>query len=492
MTLSDRDRRTAALVFFALLLTYAYCFGGSGFSQNAQMSQARAIVERGSIAINGYNANTADLSHNNGRTYPNKPPGMSFLTAVPYALIHAVAGAPKDPLGLTFDLYLCTIAICGISGAALGMLMFLLAMRLGATPRRATVVALSIALGTPVFAYSTMLFLHVPSALLILVAFGIAAGLLRKPVLLAGVASGAATCINYLSIFAVIPIAILIAVRSHERRRDLLLFVAGGVPFALLLAAYQWAAFGSPMRTSIATTNPAFLTPGAFLGIFPGPKWEALFGITFSPYRGLFYIAPVLLLSIIGALGFSLTPARKRVMLTIAATFALFLLVNSSFNGWHGGYAIGPRYLIAVIPLLGLLLVDAHVPPRLFAVLAAISIALNFIVTVVDPQPPDGFRDPIRKYEIPAFLTGKALQNDAEVPEWIRTLYTGHTSTNRVASDEMLPFRHHPPGSPEGEWSSFNLGEMVFGAGNAASLIPLLAFWLVTGVVLVRRTREPA
>ena len=61
---------------------------------------------------------------------------------------------------------------------------------------------------------------------------------------------------------------------------------------------------------------------------------------------------------------------------------------------------------------------------------------------------------------------------DEKTP-WLQDFYTGHTSTNRVAPDEMLPFRKHAPGSPESEWASFNLGELLFGAGSFASLLPI-------------------
>ena len=35
-----------------------------------------------------------------------------------------------------------------------------------------------------------------------------------------------------------------------------------------------------------------------------------------------------------------------------------FLLMNVSFNGWHGGSSFGPRYLIPAIPFLALALVN--------------------------------------------------------------------------------------------------------------------------------------
>ncbi|HEV7767329.1 MAG TPA: hypothetical protein VGQ76_20170, partial [Thermoanaerobaculia bacterium] len=436
----------------------------------------RSLVERQRLDIDPYASNTADVSFHDGHVYSNKAPGLSFLTAVPYAVIHAVRGAPSNAIDLNIALYLCTVFVCGISGALIGVLLHNAALRHGTSPNAAFAIAMLIGLGTPLFAYSTMLFAHVPSALLLLVAWLLLDGTFERRPFLAGMAIGAATCINYLC--APIAIVLLLLLRS---RRDALRFVAGGVPFAIALAAYQLAAFGSPFRTSIATMNPAFIERGALLGIFHLPRLDALWGITFSPYRGLFYLAPILLVALAGIV------ASKR--WTIVAAFALLLLLNASFNGWHGGYAVGPRYLILVIPLLALGLTFLLPRARLIIVIAgAISLLFNIAVTAVDPQPPDILRDPIGRYALPSLIAGSVAENDEAVPPWIRGFYTGHTSTNRVAADEMLPFKSHAPGSTESEWASFNLGELIFGPGSLLSIVP----WLMIVALAVVTHRQRA
>lgn len=136
-------------------------------------------------------------------------------------------------------------------------------------------------------------------------------------------------------------------------------------------------------------------------------------GITFSPYRGLFYLSPILLLAIAGI--------RDCIA---GAAFAVLLLLNASFNGWFGGYAIGPRYLVAVVPLLALGLVHVSPRVRLLAIaFAAISILFNFAVTAVDPQPPDNVHDPIGRFAIPSLVTGNAVP-DPKAP-WLHDFYTG-------------------------------------------------------------------
>lgn len=461
-----RDR---AAVFFTLLFSYAYFFGGSGFNQNATFDLTRALVERQQLYIDEYAANTADVSFHAGHVYSNKAPGLAFAAAVPYAVFHAIHGAPRNAMELNLALYLCTVAICGVSGALIGVLLAMAARARGLPPD----IGLLAGLGTPLFAYSTMLFAHVPAALLVLVAYLN----LRKRPMLAGAAIGAATFVNYLC--APLVVLFLIGAPAADRpagsRRA---FLLGGLPFALALMAYQYAAFGSPFRTAIATTNPAFLDDARWLGVFALPRLDALWGVTFSPYRGLFYIAPLMLIAVVGIV-------RKRAW-TIAVAAVLTFLVNASFNGWHGGYSAGPRYVLQIVPLLALGLIEMHGRARLLTrVLAAVSLLFNFAVTAVDPQPPDLLRDPIGRYALPSLLTGRAL-GDEKTP-WLADFYTGHTSTNRIAPDELLQFRKHKPGSRESEWASFNLGELLTGPGSALSVVPWLAAVTLSWWLLRRR-----
>jgi len=478
------DRGVAASLFVTLFVGYAYFFGGSGFNQNATFALTRSLVERHRIDIDAYAGNTADVSLHGGHLYSNKLPGLSFLAAVPYALIYAAAGPPRTWLELTLALYGCTVLVCGAAGAAIGVLLFRMLRRRGAGAMSAAIAAFVAAFGTPLFAYSTMLFAHVPHALFVLLALDCVE---RERYVAAGAALGAAVLTFYFGI----PVAIVfVAVLLVQRRwRGAARMTLGALPFAIVIGVYQLAAFGSPFRTSIDTVSPAFRVRGALFGVLPGPSAEALIGITVSPFRGLFFIAPVLLLAIPGLVLMFRAGRRATALLIAAATVALIAL-NASFNGWHGGYTIGPRYLLGVVPLLMLAAHEAATRVRLiFAVLAAVSIVFNFAAAAVDPQPPDTLHDPLRRYELPALLFGGAGPDDAEVPIWIRQLYTGHTSTNRVAADELMPFSRHPVGSPANEWASFNLGEIIFGPGSAASLLPFALLMAIGITVTLRLTR---
>ncbi len=473
MSAAKTDRIAMWSLFAVILFSSAYFFGGSGFNQNATFAMTRAMVEHRELHIDRYAGNTADISRANGHIYSNKVPGLSFVTAVPYAALYILRGAPQTTLEATVDLYLCTIVVCGICAALIGVLLYGAARHRELPPQAAYSIALIAVLGTPLFAYATMLFPHVPSCLFALLAFLALDGTLRRNVAVAGAAVGAATLMHYLCALLVIVMFGFALATSRRRVRDALLFVAGGLPFALLLGWYQFAVFGSPLRTTVVSQNPGFITQGAWFGIFSLPRIEAFWGLTFSPFRGLFYIAPILLAA---AYGVVVMARRERAAaVTIAATTLLFLIVNSAFNVWHGSYTIGPRYSLPLVPLLALGLTYVHGRAKLlYGTFAALSLAFNIAVTAVDAQPPDTLRDPIGKYAIPALLTGSA-SDDPSMPPWIPALYTGHTSTNRVASDEIVAYQKRAPESRENEWASFNLGELFFGAGSFASILPWLA-----------------
>ena len=437
------DKHIAVGLFVLAAVTFSWFYGGAGWNQDAQFDLARALVERRTLSIDGYEANTGDVSTGvGGHRYINKAPGVSFLAAVPYALFR--------------NQWLCTAATCGLCGALIGPLLYLHGRRrYGATPRDALWISLAIMFGTIVFAYSTMLFAHVPAALFLL----LAVVLIERHPFAAGVAAGMATLCFYVCGAA----ALLLAIVFPNRR-----FIAGGAPFAFLLGLYQWACFGSPFRTAVEASTP-FTERGLLFGVLRRPQLQALINISVSPYRGLFFASPFLLFAL-----FALR--RRREDVAIAGIAALFFVVIASFNGWNGGWAFGPRYLLPIVPLLGIpMLAAARTAPRavraVWIAAALLSVAINFVATAVDPMPSGDVRDPIRRYLFPAFLHGR-------IPEETRRAFPWYAS--RRVDKVALPR------------DAANVGERVFGEGKRASVVPV-ALWLVAGsAVLLTLAREPS
>ncbi|HEX7151409.1 MAG TPA: hypothetical protein VF618_07980 [Thermoanaerobaculia bacterium] len=431
------DRRCALALFVLTLGASVYFYGGWGANQEANYALTRAIVEARTFAIDDFTVREGDIAEGvGGRIYSNKPPGLSALAVVPYAIQYSL----QQRGAVTFREYwrtnkqLVTIFTCGLTGALIAPVLFLYGRRTLHVPRwNVVLVTVIIAFGTMVLPYSTMLFAHVPSAFFLLLALT----LLRQRPFLAGLSAGIAGACFFLSAIAALILAFL---AWSYARRNALLFVAGGVPFAIALAVYQWLCFGSPFTTPVERST-AFTQPDLLLGVFGTARLSSLWAITFSEYRGLFYASPILLFAFAGAVVMIRRRRFRAELAAIAAIALLFLISIASFNGFHGGAAFGPRYLLPIVPLLAIPMMFLADRLRWLWLLGGLfSIAVHVAATAVDPMPLDGLYHPLTGYIMPALRDGKvSLAQDAG-----------------------------------------NLGEPFFGKGRSLSVVPG-ALWIVAG-----------
>lgn len=455
---------------------YAYFHGGGGWNQNAFFDLTRAIVERHTFAIEAYGTNTGDVSFAGNHIYANKAPGLSWLAAIVYTPLYALESDPADIHAVTLNAYVCTIFVVALPAALVPALLYLLARRRGFPPGWSALVALAIAFGTQLFPYATLFMIHAPGALLLLVA------LTSERRALAGFAAGLGTATNYLGAVALLFVFV--------KRRDWR-FALGALPPLVALAAYQWVCFGGIFTTSVARTSSRFLQKGAAMGVLQRPTLDSIWGVTLSPYRGVFFFAPVLLVAL---LGFVAWWRERRVECALAlAAIAALLAFNVSFNGWDGGFGVGGRYLVPLIPLFGIAILYAR-RVALTTALAAVSLVFNFAAAAVDPQPSGTIPRPMTQYLLPLLVTGHFSPAVPITPPWSAATYTGHTSVNRLTYDEPVVFLRHPPGSTASEWTSFNLGEAFTGPGDGRSLIPIALLLAAggAGIAILSRRAPPS
>lgn len=465
------DRRIALGLFVVTFVTYASFFNGGGWNANVNLDLARAVVEDRTLFIDRFAANSGDVSSSGGHVYSNKPPGLSFLAAIPYAAVH-LAGV-EDPIVV---LWLLTVLVCATTGALIPVLLYRYGRRSAIAPLPAVIVALAIGFGTYVFSYSTVFFAHVPCAAFLLLALY---WLERRP-MLAGIAAGMAGTIFLLAIPAAAVLAVLAATRSMRKAAR---FVAGGAPFGILLALYQHAAFGSPWHTPVESST-AFTSEGLIFGVFGRPRLMVVGELLFGIKRGLFPLSPVLLLAFVGVVVMIRRRAQLRELAAIAVMIAIFVLANASFNNWDAGSSIGPRYILPIVPLLGVPMLFAGDILRFsWSVFGAISLAVNFLVAAVDPMPGGMILNPVREYILPVFLTGQApfdYPTDGS-----------HVAVNPQTPEERCAFCNYPSGHPRTLWASFNLGELILPRGSAVSVLPI-ALWMLGGGIALLRTAARA
>jgi len=452
---------------------YAYFYQAGGWNQNSRFDLVRAISEKGTFQIDSYVHNTGDNAEKDGHYYCDKAPGVSWLAVPPYWIIHQVAGSDQpSPRYLAVSSYLVTVWTVGLPSAiSVVMLYWLLAAFGLAAVTRATF-ALAYGLATLAFPYATLLNGHQLGAALLLTAFAL---LVRArhmeterpgPWRLAVVGSilGMAVVVEYQSFLAVAVLCAyaLLFVRPWRR----LLFLAAGLALpGICLALYHMVVFGDPFTVPYEFSTQEHRHMG-FMGLgVPSP--EALWGITFSSYRGLFYTTPWLLLAVPGTLLLALRRRFRPEAIACSIIALLYVYLNVSLVDWVGGWAMGPRYLVPAIPFMvvaaagvavawpSLRLARAKISawPIFFALLGTAAFCMLTGVAVM-PEVPDCYLLPYQHFLFPAFCAGELGVNTQSI--------------------DMI-------NSPmEGTLYAWNLGQKI-GLSGLASLAPLGLFLAAAG-----------
>ena len=571
------------------------CWGNDPWDYLLASVNGKPIDDGTPLAVIGWDTCSGDVGiAPDGHFHPNKPPGSSLLAVPPYFVLYHVErwlGLDADDWWvMTVNAWLCSALTVGLS-SALGVVLVLrvASQMFPGHPAAALGAALAFGFGTTFFPFGTLMFDHNITAVLLLAAF--AAAREDRP-LASGVWSGIAAVTNYL---AAIPGAFFAlwlcsrrrqeagtlecGARNVERAKEcgaddsanpqsairnpqsdqpascrrrlrwscLIRYTLGVLPCLAVLLAYNVAAFGSPFALNTSFQNPVFKeTAPAFLGMFTAPSWFAALVITISPWRGIFILSPVILAAMVCIFrrGKMEMPRAERWLILACAAF--FFLINVCFNGFHGGFAAGPRYLIPAMPFLCLALAPAFVRwPRATTALAVASIVQQSLLTVTDALNPLGigahvwvnrpgeWKDKLAgnslvwRYAWPMFAHGRAWPViDAKFEEWLRgqrrdlekngmaaaeiekelavrrtetwqKIMRGETEPlwiaamdGPVSSNVMGPwdgtyFQKFPAHSPATSWAAFNLGELIFPASRW-SLAPLVALW-IAGAVWLRR-----
>jgi hypothetical protein len=442
------------LLGVALLGVYAYTPPRwQDWNQNSRFDLTRAIVDNGTVRIDPYVSNTGDYAKLDGHYYSDKAPGLSLMAVPLYALTEAAGplgldwlalrlsassaftdtlnpvgqGTSQERVAVALALYIATLVCVALPAAIMLVLLAKMVERIAGCRTAALLSALAIGLATPVFSYSQAFYGHIPAAACVvgacaLITLNQAEQLSTGRLLAIGALLGWAVVIEYPAALAGLPIALWAVQRAG--RRAVVFGVAGAAPALIVLAIYDLIAFGTPLPIGYEHSElwQAQHDVGFMSLTYPRP--ETLWGLSFSPFRGLFLLAPVLLLALPGV-WLGLRSASQRAPVAVAAaSFALMFLFASASSMWWGGFAVGPRYLLPGLPLLALPLgvvlarINAATLPRraaglaLFAVLAGLS-ALHVWATTLAGQsyPPDTTRQPLADYVLPALRDGDVARN---------------------------------------------------------------------------------
>jgi hypothetical protein len=503
-------RGTAGLLGLLLFVTYAYFIPAPAWNETSRFNLVRSLVERGRLDIDPFHQNTGDKAFRDGHHYSDKAPGASLLAAPVYAAYYgwlhlsgrevpaqivrpARPGADEiDPWAgegyVLFNpafrraLYVCNLFTNALAGAALGALFFLVLAGRGVPLRLALASTLALALGSLVFPYATMFYGHVLAAAFLFGAFFLleassnqkvaaahgppgqdateSIGFSGRKVAAAGALAGLAVATELPAAIGTLVLGLYAAstVRKSLRLRALALFFAGALPPLLVLAGYHTAAFGSPLRSGYSFVATTEFAEGMSRGLFGigVPRPSVLLELLFGRARGLLYVAPVLVLGLIGLVRGVLSArggGPRREMAAAGLLVLGFLIMNAGYYMWWGGAALGPRHLIPALPFACLGIPQALPATRrrlayaLLLPLLVVSVGNQLVATAVSPLAP--------------------VETDV-----LRDHVWAHFLAGRIA---ILPGAAN--------------GGMLLGLRGPASLLPLLAVWLLAFPSLVASTR---
>jgi hypothetical protein len=445
-----KRHRIEICLFLTLLVCYAYVFPRwADPNQNSRLDMVVAVVDDGTFHIDNYVENTVDYAKVGGHYYSDKAPGVAFMGIPVYAVLKEFLDLPimdglmdrladneaikatlrKEGTGLleqkvrfAIAQTALTLVASALPTALMGVLMYYLLARFTARQWPRIAVVLGYGLLTPAFAYAGSFYGHQLSAACLLGAFYLVfvgtKPLPTRSLWAVGFLLGYSVITEYPSVLIVGVLFLYTFYRLDDRRRIGWVVLTGAL-IAAAWMAYNTAVFGSPLELGYGHSE--LWTDQHHTGFMSltWPHWKAIWGITFSPFRGLFVLSPLLLLAVPGfILWWRSGEHRPEFWVALAGVLTTFLF-NSSSIMWWGGFAIGPRYLLPMLPFMALPIIFVFREwgnrmwiKALCFVLFAWSLIATWGLTLAEQAfPSEIFRNPLVEYAWPNWQVGNIARN---------------------------------------------------------------------------------
>lgn len=449
MSLQLRQRVILIVLF---MICYSYVLPRwSDWSQNSRLDLVLALADDGAVSIDRYIANTGDYALYNGHAYSDKAPGVALIALPVYIALRPVLNHPSlrshlqslassgalastlraEGTGLNeekvrFALVQYALTILSITvAAALFSVVFYGALRhiqIDSAP--ALLGVLAYGLGTTAVPYAGNLYSHQLVAVLLFGAFSLAWRCSPATTnwwsrsLLCGLLLGWAVISEYPAALPALAIGIYSLYR--QRWRWMIPMIIGAMPPMLLMIIHNLVAFDTPWPVGYA--HSAFWGSQLRSGFMSVtyPHLIALWGLTFGGFRGLFVRAPWLLLAVPGYIAWwKSSHWRAELWVALVVPLSLFLFYSSSEALWWGGFAAGPRYLVATLPFLALPAawwIGQYWRQRAARLLAVALVSLSAAATWAEALagqlfPDEQIKATWSKYVLPAWERGDIARN---------------------------------------------------------------------------------
>jgi hypothetical protein len=469
-------QKDALLVFFLLAFTYVYFYQDAFDNSNSRFGLTFAIVQEGRLTIDTFQAKegtaTEDKAFYDGHYYTDKAIGTSLVAVIFYLPLYALTWLTHYQLSLQLTKYFLTFCTIGFISAFAGSLMYVLCKHISGNRFWAYIVTIAIALGTMCMPYSIGFYGHQLAAALLFCAFFLIFRLKvnsgtteRNGSFLIGFLLGLALITEFTTLVIVLPLIfyylyVIWKGQSSQHVLSVIIPTLGGlIPLAIMFA-YNTLCFGGPFSLGYSYESSQFFRESMAQGVMGigWPRLNILYYMTLHPAQGLFWQSPVLVMALVGAYFMFRVRQYRAETLIAAVAFFSYMLINSGYYMWWGGWAFGTRGIIPMLPFLCLPLL--FVPRRLHflvAILTIISVSQMFIVAASIIQVPDDFIAHIDKLG-----------------------YFGYSTIYSFCLKQLI----------DGQYA-FNLGHNLLGLKNWLSLIPIILINLIIPFVFYIQKAVP-
>jgi hypothetical protein len=206
---------------------------------------------------------------------------------------------------------------------------------------------------------------------------------------------------------------------SQGRAASILYVILTGSLCAAALMLYNTYVFGGPLNLGYSHSTLWTAQHDTGFMSLTLPHWDALWGMSFGLFRGLFILSPWLLLFVPGLyLWWRSAQVRCALWISVASIVSMTIF-NASSIMWWGGFAVGPRYILPALPFMAFAAAFAFVhwqDQRWFRRLAVLLLACSALfvwgLSLADQAfPPDNLYNPLVDYALPNWLQGNIARN---------------------------------------------------------------------------------
>lgn len=149
-------------------------------------------------------------------------------------------------------------------------------------------------------------------------------------------------------VLAISAVLFFIGILQHRKIKSIILYIAGGLPSAILWMWYNYVSYGKPITSGYNDIRGETFNFAVFNG----------HNILFSFYRGWFIYSPIFILGVVGI--YFLYKKNKFLAISSIISIASVVIIYGFWPAWWAGGSYGHRFMIPAMPFaamgLGMLL----------------------------------------------------------------------------------------------------------------------------------------